>query len=124
MRRGAAPTILTAMHRPSERIAGARGATRRLPAATSLLLPMLLSVGCGHPATKAECEEIFARSAEIELRSLNVTDTEEIRRRTEEAREARGEALLEQCIGRRITDRAMRCVRGAQTREELDACLM
>jgi len=80
--------------------------------------------GCGHPATRAECEEIFERSAEIELRSLNVTDADEMRRRTDEARDARGPGLLDQCIGRRITDRAMGCVREAQTAEEIDACLM
>ena len=45
--------------------------------------------GCGHPATREECEEIFRRSAEIELRSLKVTEPDEVRRRTEEAREAR-----------------------------------
>lgn len=81
-------------------------------------------LGCGHPATRAECEEIFERSAEIELRSLNVTDLDEVKRRTQEAKQARGDALLEQCIGRRITDSAMACVREAQTAEELDACLM
>lgn len=82
------------------------------------------AVGCGHPASREECEEIFRRSAEIELKSLNVTDPEEVRRRTSEAQEARGEELLQQCVGRRITDRAMRCVREAQTQEELDGCLM
>jgi hypothetical protein len=80
--------------------------------------------GCGHPATRDECEEIFERSAEIELRSLNVTDVGEMRRRIDEARDARGPELLDQCIGRRITDRAMGCVRKAQTAEEIDACLM
>lgn len=88
------------------------------------LLGSTLLAGCGHPATRAECEEIFERIAEIELRSLNVTDGQELRRRTDDARDARGEQLLEQCIGRRITDRAMACVRKAQTAEELDACLM
>jgi hypothetical protein len=84
----------------------------------------LLAAGCGHPATREECVEIFERSAEIELRSQNITEPEEVRRRTAEARAVKGEELLQRCIGRRITDRAMRCVRQAQTAEELDACLM
>ncbi len=79
--------------------------------------------GCGHPATKQECEEIFQRSAEIELRTQNITDPALIKQRIEEARKAKGGALLEACIGKRITERAMACVRKARTAQELDKCL-
>jgi hypothetical protein len=96
----------------------------RFGALLTVACSSLLAWGCGHPATREECTEIFERSAEIELRTQNITDPAEVRRRTAEAREAKGEQLLEQCIGKRITDRAMRCVRQAQTAEELDGCLM
>ncbi len=79
--------------------------------------------GCGHPATREECREIFDRSAAIELRSQRVTDPEVVRQRTEEAWAAKGEELVGMCVGRRITDRAMQCVRQAQTAEQLDDCL-
>ncbi len=79
--------------------------------------------GCGHPATKQECEEIFRRSAEVELRAQKITDPALIRQRIEEARKAKGNELLEACVGKRITDRAMDCVRGAKTAQDLDKCL-
>lgn len=93
------------------------------------LLPLLLLVGspllagCGHPASKAECEEIFRRSAEIELRAQSVNDPEEIERKIAEARAVKGDALLEECVGKRITEEAMQCVRRATTGAELDGCL-
>jgi hypothetical protein len=87
------------------------------------LVVVLLVGACGHPASREECEEIFRRSAEIELREQNVTDPAEISRRTEEARTARGDKLIENCLGKRVTNRAMECVRGAGTAHELDRCL-
>ena len=91
---------------------------------TSAAALALLAVACGHPATTQECQEIFERSALIELRKQQVTEPEVVRQRTEEARATTGDELLKQCLGRRITDRAMRCVRRANTSEELEACLM
>jgi hypothetical protein len=94
-----------------------------LGACFGLLLAAALLVGCGHPATEQECEEIFARSAAIELKDQNVVDPAEIKRRTDAAREARGKELLAKCVGKRITDDAMACVRKAETAEALEACL-
>jgi len=80
-------------------------------------------VGCGHPATRAECDEIFDKSAELELRSQHVTDPAEITKRTAAVRAARGEELLGRCVGRRITQSAMECVRKAGSAEQVDRCL-
>lgn len=79
--------------------------------------------GCGHPASRAECDEIFNRSAEIELRLQNVLDPKLIQERTLAVRKDRGDALVEQCVGKRITDKAMSCVRAAKTPDEMDRCL-
>jgi hypothetical protein len=79
--------------------------------------------GCGRPATRAECDEIFDKSAELELRSQNVTDPAEITKRTAAVRAARGEELVGKCVGRRITQRALECVRKASTAEQVDRCL-
>lgn len=83
----------------------------------------LLLVGCGHPATRAECDEIFDKSAEIELRAQNVTDPAEITKRTANVRAARGEELVGKCVGRRITKGALECVRRAASAEQVDRCL-
>lgn len=84
---------------------------------------LLLAGGCGHPASREECEEIFNRSAEFELSLQNVRDTKLVAERTAAAKSARGEELISQCLGRRITDQAMVCIRQAKSAEELDTCL-
>lgn len=83
----------------------------------------LLGVGCGHPATRAECDVIFDKSAEIELRAQNVQDPKEIATRIEAVRKARGEEIVGKCVGRRITERAMQCVRQASSAAQVDKCL-
>lgn len=79
--------------------------------------------GCGHPASREECEEIFNRSAEVELRLQNVNDPKLIEERTAAVRKDRGEDLVKQCVGKRITNDAMTCVRAAKTSQEMDRCL-
>jgi len=113
------PWCLVMLWSPHRRLPDGRSAR----ASCALLLAGGL-VGCGHPASRDECVEIFERSATIELRSQNVTDPEVVRQRIEDARAARGDSLLGQCVGKRITERAMRCVRRAETTKELEACLM
>jgi hypothetical protein len=78
---------------------------------------------CGHPATTEECDAIFRRSAEIELEAQGVRDPTEVDRRIEEARVAKGDELLKKCVGQRITERSMRCVRGAKSAEDIEKCL-
>lgn len=79
--------------------------------------------GCGRPATRADCESILDKSAEIELKAQNVNDPAEVKRRMQAARDAQGETLLAKCVGRRITDKALACVREASTAEQVDRCL-
>jgi hypothetical protein len=80
-------------------------------------------VACGHPATQQECEAIFDKSARLELEKANVTDSKEIEHRLADARAAKGAELTKGCVGRRITDRAMKCVASAGSTQQLDACL-
>ena len=79
--------------------------------------------GCGHPASREECDELFAKNAEIELRAQRVSDPKVIAERTAAARAAEGEAFAGRCMGRRITASALQCVRRAATAEQLDRCL-
>lgn len=84
---------------------------------------MFACSGCGHPATEAECEAIFRANAEVELRAQGITDPKILDQRVADARAAKGDELLKDCLGKRITDSAMDCVKRAKTAEELDGCL-
>src|ERR1700760_1232257 len=58
----------------------------------------LALAGCGHPATREECNELFAKSAEIELRGQNITDPKTIADRTATARSTpKGGEFTGQC---------------------------
>jgi hypothetical protein len=94
------------------------------PASVSALLLAVASLaGCGHPASREECGVIFDKSAELELRAQRVTDPVLVEERVAAVRAARGEELIGKCVGRRITDRAMACVKASQTDDEMDRCL-
>lgn len=79
--------------------------------------------GCGHPATREDCQLIFDKSAIIELASQNIVDPKVVDERVAAVRAARGEELINACVGKRITDDVMACVRGATTAEVLEQCL-
>ncbi|MDI1446522.1 hypothetical protein [Polyangium sp. 6x1] len=102
---------------------GGSSARRGLAGASLMLALGFFGVGCGRPATRAECDEIFDKSAAIELAAQNVTDPAEVQKRTAAVRAARGDELVSKCVGRRITQRAMECVRKAGTAEQVDRCL-
>src|SRR5262245_58851152 len=77
-------------------------------------LVALAPSGCRHPATREECNELFTKSAEIELHGQNITDPKAIAERIESARSTpKGSEFTSQCVGKRITDRALKCVRQA-----------
>jgi hypothetical protein len=83
----------------------------------------LTLLACGHPASGAECDELFAKTAEIALRAQNISDRKAVADRIAAARAAEGEAFTQQCLGKRITDHALACVRRALTAEQFDRCL-
>jgi hypothetical protein len=84
---------------------------------------LLAVVGCGHPATRAECDELFTRTAQIELDAQRIKDPNLVERRLEEARAQSGEAFAKDCVNKRITKGALECVRKASTSEQFDKCL-
>jgi len=78
----------------------------------------------GDPATREQCDALFAKSAEIELRGQNITDPKTIAERTAAARATpMGSKFTSQCVGKRITKRALECVQRATTAEQFDHCL-
>jgi hypothetical protein len=98
---------------------------RLLPLALAGALTGALTAlsGCGHPATRQECDEIFNKSAEIELRLQNVTEPKLVAERTAAVKAAKGDELIQRCLGKRITDKAMECVRKATTEGQMNECL-
>jgi len=83
---------------------------------------------CGHPATEAECKIILERIVELELRSQKVNDPTEITKRRNESLGLTADGgrsdLLDGCVGRHITDRALACVQSAETAMEItEHCL-
>lgn len=81
------------------------------------LLPAL--AGCGRPATQAECDEIVGRIAELELGETNTADPAEVEKQIAETKQVFRDKTRAQCVGKRVTDYALRCVRNAKTAEEI-----
>ena len=94
-----------------------------IPMIGATVVAISVLAGCGRPATKTDCDEILDKSAMIELKAQNVTEPAEVKKRTEAFRAARGEEILAKCVGRRITEKAMACVRVASTAGQVDRCL-
>ena len=92
----------------------------------SALLGAILAIplaGCGHPATREECDEVFNRSAELELQTQHITDPKRVGAMIADLREKKGEQILQHCVGKRITQSAMECVRRATAPAEIERCL-
>jgi hypothetical protein len=92
---------------------------------TLWIVPVLaLALGCGHPATEKECQEIADKVTELELAASPVgRDPETRKEQLERTRSWVKESQLKSCVGRRITDGAMKCVRAATKAQEItDSC--
>jgi hypothetical protein len=79
----------------------------------------LLVVGCGRPATQAECDEIIGRIAELEIREAAPAAPDEVKKQVAETKQAFAAKSKHECVGRRITSRAIGCVRSAKSAEEI-----
>ena len=99
-------------------------ASKRAPALSLCVAVAWLALGCGHPATEKECQEIADRVAKLELANSPVgRDPETAKEQLERTRSWVKEGQLNACVGRRITHAAMQCVRAAKKAEEItDTC--
>jgi hypothetical protein len=97
----------------------------------TLTLPYLLPIfalgfglGCGHPASDKECQEIVERIATLELEKSGATsDAKAVGAQVDETKKALATNTLKDCVGKRITERAMQCVRSAKTSQQIvDDC--
>jgi hypothetical protein len=75
--------------------------------------------GCGRPATIADCDEIVAKIAELELRGARTADPSTIAKEVADTKQAFQAKAKQECVGKRITEGALRCVRNAKTAEEV-----
>ena len=89
----------------------------------SLLLP-LTSLACGHPASNKECQEIVEQIATLELeKASGAADPKSLGAQVDETKKALASNTLKDCVGKRITERAMQCVRAAKTSQQIvDDC--
>lgn len=87
-----------------------------------LALGALCLGGCGRKATREDCETIVDRNVEVRLRADGETDPERIAKRKEELRVQLAEDI-DRCVGKRVTDGMMNCVKTAEKPEQIDKCL-
>jgi hypothetical protein len=95
--------------------------TRVLRGWALLALSSLLLFGCGRKATQADCDLISDRYVEVQMHAMNINDPASIDKRKAEMREEMKDEL-KGCIGKRVTDGMLACVRRAKTNEEIDKC--
>ncbi len=96
----------------------ARSAMRQLVLLTLLALSGLCA-GCGHPATEKECEEIVERVATLELKNAHAGE-EQMQSEVKLAKESFKKDVSRRCVGRRVTQAAMNCVRQAQSADQIE----
>lgn len=84
------------------------------------LIVALGLVACGRPATEEECEQILERTARLELQErLGAADAKLVEAEVQSTKQAMRKSMMEKCVGKRITDGALECVRKAKTSKEL-----
>lgn len=87
------------------------------------LVSLVTLAGCGRPATEQECEEIVDRIARLAATSQGSERAEVVEQLVQEAKEkARKDKTMELCVGNRVTESAMTCVRQATTAENVKKC--
>lgn len=81
-----------------------------------------LATGCGRKATRTDCDTVVDRNVEVKLKADGVTDPSLIAKRKEELRASLKDDI-DKCVGKRITDGMMACVKAAETPDQIDRCL-
>ena len=88
-----------------------------------VFLPCLLLVaGCGRKATHEDCEAVVDKNVELQLKALGVVDPATVNKRRDEMRASMKDDI-DKCVGKRVTDAMISCVKNAETTEKIDKCL-
>ena len=77
---------------------------------------------CGRKATEGDCQLIVDRSVELQMKEMEKSERDAIEKRQQQLRkELEGE--MKDCVGRRVTEKMMACVRAAQSSADLEKCV-
>ncbi len=97
----------------------------RLAVGTALLCAAsaTLAAGCFREATLTDCQLVVDRTVELKLRELKTTQPETVKKKQSEFRKELEEAMKSECLGRRISESTMTCVRNADRLATLQKCL-
>jgi hypothetical protein len=94
----------------------------RLVSLASALVFAVALAGCGRKATREDCEAVVDRNVELQLKALGVTDPATVAKRRDEMRGSMKDDI-DKCVGKRVTDAMMACVKSAETADKIDKCL-
>lgn len=95
----------------------------RVVASAILAFGFAALVGCGRKATEADCQVIVDQMVVVKMKKKNNTDPAAVTKLQNELREeAKGE-VMDGCVGRRISDGALDCIKKAETQEEIITCM-
>lgn len=93
-----------------------------LVCAVQVVVAAACVAGCGRPASQADCDVVVDKNIEVQLKALGVTDPATVQKRTAELR-AQMKDDIDRCVGKRITDGMISCVKQAETAEQIDKCM-
>jgi hypothetical protein len=79
----------------------------------------LFLLGCGRPVTEQECSEIVGRIAELELKQAPATGSAQIAAEVKATQAAFHDEAMKDCVGKRVTEGALTCVRNATTAKQI-----
>lgn len=80
------------------------------------------ALGCGRPATQAECEEIVERVVRLHLEATRRERPESMAGEVAEFKERVRERTRSACVGKPVTARALACAREASDVDALEDC--
>lgn len=90
--------------------------------AFGVIIAVVGLTGCGRKATRADCELVVDKNVEVKLKADGLTDAALVQKRKEELRASLKEDI-DKCVGKRVTDGMLECVKGAESVEQIDKCL-
>lgn len=97
---------------------------RAIPAVLALAVVALALSACGRKATEADCMVIVDQMVVVKMKKKNANpDPAAVQKLQSELREeAKGE-IMDSCVGKRISDGALDCIKKAETEEEIIKCM-
>jgi hypothetical protein len=96
--------------------------THVLPHFMGALVFAVALAGCGRKATREDCETVVDKNVELQLKALGVIDPATVAKRRDEMRGSMKDDI-DKCVGKRVTDGMMACVKNAETADKIDKCL-